>query len=315
MRKSREASYGRPSMGSSLAETARALVAGDKGVLAMDESTPTCDERFAALGIPQTVEVRRAYREMIVTTPHLSECINGAILFDETIRQETKDGARFVDVLSGAGIMPGIKVDTGSKELALHPGEHITEGLDGVRDRLAEYSRMGVERGEWLAARSGARGEKVVQHRLPRFGMERRRLGEHAIEVEEARVYPHEPIACDGKRNATRPDAGRPICPAGKPSAAQVNGAPAGWGAKSSQAPRGRTRTSPWTMPPEPPEAIHRSAARSRHPRGDDASDRSSRGRSESCLVRLDLLQSAPRTRNREAKTLQDDFVSLGLRG
>ena len=94
------------------------LVAGDKGLLAMDESTPTCNQRFARLGIPQTEEARRAYRELIVTTPDLGECITGAILYDETIRQQTKDGIPFVTVLAEAGIIPGIKVDTGAKDMA-----------------------------------------------------------------------------------------------------------------------------------------------------------------------------------------------------
>jgi fructose-bisphosphate aldolase class I len=127
-----------------LIDTARALVAGDKGLLAMDESNPTCNKRFARLGIPQTVETRRAYRELIATTPGLCECISGAILYDETIRQQKKDGTPFIKVIADAGIIPGIKVDTGAKDMAGHPGEKVTEGLDGLRDRLAEYSRMGA---------------------------------------------------------------------------------------------------------------------------------------------------------------------------
>ena len=127
-----------------LINTARALVAGDKGLLAMDESNPTCNKRFAKLGIPQTEEARRAYREMIVTTPGLGECISGAILYDETIRQRKNDGTSLINVLIGAGIIPGIKVDTGAKDMAAHPGERITEGLDGLRDRLKEYSHMGA---------------------------------------------------------------------------------------------------------------------------------------------------------------------------
>src|SRR3984885_8645587 len=99
-----------------LIETAKALVASDKGLLAIDESTPTCNKRFAPLGIPQTVEYRRAYRELIITTPELDECINGLILYDETIRQHQKDGIPFVEVITDAGIIPGIKVDTGAKE-------------------------------------------------------------------------------------------------------------------------------------------------------------------------------------------------------
>src|SRR5277367_2461701 len=127
-----------------LSDTATTLMAGGKGLLAMDESNPTCHKRFAKLGIPQTEEARRAWRELIVTTPGLGKCINGAILFDETIRQGKDDGISFVKVLADAGMMPGIKVDTGAIDLAGHPGEKITEGLDGLRTRLAEYSRMGA---------------------------------------------------------------------------------------------------------------------------------------------------------------------------
>ncbi len=134
-----------------LINTARALVADDKGLLAMDESNPTCNKRFAKLDIPQTVEARRAYREMIVTTPSLGECISGTILYDETIRQQKKDGTPFLKVLTDAGIIPGIKVDTGAKDLAAHPGEKITEGLDGLRDRLAEYFQMGARFAKWRA--------------------------------------------------------------------------------------------------------------------------------------------------------------------
>jgi fructose-bisphosphate aldolase class I len=134
-----------------LIDTARMLVAGDKGLLAMDESNPTCNKRFARLGIPQTVEARRAYRELIVTTPGLGECISGAILYDETIRQQKKDGTQFVKAITDAGIIPGIKVDAGAKDLAGHPGEKITEGLDGLRERLAEYSKMGARFAKWRA--------------------------------------------------------------------------------------------------------------------------------------------------------------------
>ena len=134
-----------------LLDTASALVAGDKGLLAMDESNPTCNKRFAKLGIPQTEEARRAYRELIVTTPGLGECINGAILYDETIRQKKKDGTPFIMVLARAGIIPGIKVDMGAKVLAGHPGEKVTEGLDGLRDRLKEYARMGARFAKWRA--------------------------------------------------------------------------------------------------------------------------------------------------------------------
>ena len=141
-----------------LKETTQALFISEKGLLAMDESTGTCNKRFAKLGIPQTVEARRAYRELIVTTPGLGESIGGAILYDETIRQQTKDGAPFVRVLVDAGIIPGIKVDTGAKELAGHPGEKVTEGLDGLRDRLQEYFQMGARFAKWRAVIAIGRG-------------------------------------------------------------------------------------------------------------------------------------------------------------
>ncbi len=134
-----------------LGDTARALVADDKGLLAMDESNPTCNKRFAKLEIPQTEEARRAYREWIVTTPGLSKCISGAILYDETIRQQKNDGTPFVKALIDAGIIPGIKVDCGATDMAGHPGEKVTEGLDGLRDRFAEYGRMGARFAKWRA--------------------------------------------------------------------------------------------------------------------------------------------------------------------
>ncbi len=134
-----------------LIDTARALVADDKGLLAMDESNPTCNQRFAKAGIPQTVEARRDWRELIITTPGLGDSISGTILYDETIRQRKKDGTSFVQAIEDAGIIPGIKVDTGAKDLALHPGEKITEGLDGLRARLAEYAGMGARFAKWRA--------------------------------------------------------------------------------------------------------------------------------------------------------------------
>ena len=134
-----------------LIEIARTLVSDDKGLLAMDESNATCDKRFAAAGIAQTIEARRAYRELIVTTPDLGACISGAILYDETIRQQKRDGTPFVKVLADAGIIPGIKVDIGAKDLAGHPGEKVTEGLDGLRDRLKQYFKMGARFAKWRA--------------------------------------------------------------------------------------------------------------------------------------------------------------------
>jgi fructose-bisphosphate aldolase class I len=132
-------------------DTARALVADDKGLLAMDESNPTCNKRFAKLGIPQTEEARRAYRDMIVSTPGLSESISGAILYDETIHQHTRCGTPFIKALTDADMIAGIKVDAGATDLAAHPGEKITDGLDGLRARLADYAQLGLRFAKWRA--------------------------------------------------------------------------------------------------------------------------------------------------------------------
>lgn len=134
-----------------LINTAAALMAGNKGLLAMDESLSTCNKRFEEAGIPQTVEYRRAYRELIVTTPNFGEVISGAILFDETIYQAAGDGVLFVDILKKAGIIPGIKVDEGTSGLAGFPGEKITNGLDGLGDRLAKYYSLGARFAKWRA--------------------------------------------------------------------------------------------------------------------------------------------------------------------
>ena len=132
-------------------ETAKALVAGDKGLLAMDESIATCNSRFAKLGIPETEDARRAYRELLVTTPCLGDCIGGTILADETIRQSKKNGTPMVKVIIDAAMIPGIKVDAGAKEMAGHPLEKITEGLDGLRGRLKDYYQMGARFAKWRA--------------------------------------------------------------------------------------------------------------------------------------------------------------------
>jgi fructose-bisphosphate aldolase class I len=128
----------------SMHETARALVAERKGILAADESTGTIAKRFDSIGVASTEDARRRYRQLLFTTPGLGEHISGTILFDETIRQSADDGRSFVDVLTQAGVIPGIKVDTGAKPLAGFPGETVTEGLDGLRDRLAEYAALGA---------------------------------------------------------------------------------------------------------------------------------------------------------------------------
>jgi len=134
-----------------LTDTAKTMVAENKGLLAMDESTPTCNRRFEKAGIPKTEEYRRLYRELIVTTPGLSEFISGVIFFDETMHQSTKDGTPFIKVVADAGMIPGIKVDAGAKAMAGHPGEKITEGLDGLCGRLAEYRKMGARFAKWRA--------------------------------------------------------------------------------------------------------------------------------------------------------------------
>src|SRR3972149_9569296 len=124
-------------------DTARKLVAGDKGLLAMDESNPTCNKRFAQFGIPQTEEARRSYRELILTTPGLGEFISGVILYDETIHQSRKDGTPFVRVIAEAGITPGIKVDAGVKDMAGHPGGEKNEGGGGLGGGPGVYSHKG----------------------------------------------------------------------------------------------------------------------------------------------------------------------------
>lgn len=136
----------------SLESTVAALLAPGKGILAADESLPTIGKRFAALAIPSTEENRRAYRETLFTTPGLSDFISGVILFDETLRQRTGDGsATLPELLAGQGIIPGIKVDHGTIPLANFPGEKITQGLDGLRERLAEYRKLGARFTKWRA--------------------------------------------------------------------------------------------------------------------------------------------------------------------
>ena len=131
--------------------TVAALLASGKGILAADESIPTIEERFTAVNIVSTEETRRAYREMLFTTPRLGACISGAILFDETIRQQTTDGRPMAEVLAKQGVIPGIKVDKHTSPLAAFAGEQITEGLDGLRDRLIEYGELGARFTKWRA--------------------------------------------------------------------------------------------------------------------------------------------------------------------
>ncbi|MDQ3774375.1 MAG: fructose-bisphosphate aldolase class I [Pseudomonadota bacterium] len=134
-----------------LEKTAQALVAPGKGILAIDESFPSIKKRFDSIGIESTEETRRAYRDLLITTPGIGEHISGMILFDETIRQATAAGVPFPRALEAAGIIPGIKVDQGAKDMALHPGEKITDGLDGLRERLVEYRGLGARFAKWRA--------------------------------------------------------------------------------------------------------------------------------------------------------------------
>jgi fructose-bisphosphate aldolase class I len=136
---------------SDLVSVAQAMVAEGKGILAIDESTGTIAKRFKSVNVENSEENRRAYREMLLTTPNLGQHISGAILYDETIRQSTRDGRTFVSVMEEAGILPGIKVDAGAHPLAGHPGEKITEGLDGLRARLDEYRNLGARFAKWRA--------------------------------------------------------------------------------------------------------------------------------------------------------------------
>ncbi len=169
-----------------LEDTANALVARGKGILAVDESTATCTKRFAELGIVSTVDSRRDYREMLFTTPGIEDYITGAIMYDETIRQNGADGRPLVDVLTAAGVLPGIKVDIGTKPLANAPAETITEGLDGLRDRLNEYRELGARFTKWRAV-------FTIDHDMPsRYGIETNAhaLARYAVLVQEAGLVP-----------------------------------------------------------------------------------------------------------------------------
>jgi fructose-bisphosphate aldolase class I len=131
--------------------TAQELVADSRGILAADESSGTIEKRFDSIGLESTEANRRAYRDMLFTTPELERSVSGVILFDETIRQSSVDETPFPELLAGKGIIPGIKVDTGAKPLAGAPGEKITEGLDGLRERLEEYRGLGARFAKWRA--------------------------------------------------------------------------------------------------------------------------------------------------------------------
>lgn len=134
-----------------LRDNAKAMVAPGKGLLAADESSATCDKRFEAVGLECSAESRRAYRGLLLTSQGIEQYLSGVILYDETIRQQDDTGTPFAEVLKSKGILPGIKVDAGAKDLALHEGEKVTEGLDGLRERFAEYAQLGAGFAKWRA--------------------------------------------------------------------------------------------------------------------------------------------------------------------
>jgi fructose-bisphosphate aldolase class I len=158
-----------------LHETAKALVAAGKGILAADESSGTIARRFGAIGVESTEESRRAYRDLLFTTPGAEAFISGVILFDETIRQRSADGTPFPELLASRGIIPGIKVDRGANPLALASGETVTEGLDGLRERFEEYRALGARFAKWRATYSIGDGRPseycvwVNAHALARY--------------------------------------------------------------------------------------------------------------------------------------------------
>jgi fructose-bisphosphate aldolase, class I len=169
-----------------LASVAQAIVAPGKGILAADESSPTIKKRFAAIEVESTEENRRDYREMLFTTPGVEEFISGVILFDETLRQSAGSGESLVDVLTKKGITPGIKVDKGAKALAGFDGEKITEGLDGLRERLAEYRGLGARFAKWRAVIT------IGDHRPTRFALaaNAHALARYAALCQEAGLVP-----------------------------------------------------------------------------------------------------------------------------
>jgi len=188
--------------GQDLASTARALVAEGKGILAADESTGTIEKRFESIGAPSTEANRRGWRELLFTTTSVAEHISGVILFDETLRQASSTGTPFAELLTAHGLLPGIKVDKGAKDLAGAPGEKITEGLDGLRERLSEYRDLGARFTKWRAVIAIAEGRpsaycrEANAHALARFA---------ALSQEAGLVPIVEPeVLMDGAHNIAR---------------------------------------------------------------------------------------------------------------
>jgi fructose-bisphosphate aldolase class I len=188
-----------------LMQTSRAMLAHGKGLLAADESAGTCKKRFDSVKVECTEENRRAYREILFTTPGLADYVSGVILFDETLRQSTKEGVNFGKYLEKIGILPGIKVDAGAQDMALHPGEKVTEGLDGLAKRMDEYFKLGARFAKWRAVITIGEGIpsraciKANAHALARYS---------AI-CQEASIVPIvEPeVLLDGSHSAERSEA------------------------------------------------------------------------------------------------------------
>ena len=188
-----------------LMQTSRAMVSHGKGLLAADESAGTCKKRFDSVKVECTEENRRVYREMLFTTPGLADYVSGVILFDETLRQSTKDGVNMGKYLEKIGILPGIKVDAGAQDMALHPGEKVTEGLDKLAARMQEYFKLGARFAKWRAVITIGEGIpsraciKANAHALARYS---------AI-CQEASIVPIvEPeVLLDGTHSAERSEA------------------------------------------------------------------------------------------------------------
>ncbi len=185
-----------------LSKTAAAMVASGKGILAADESSGTCEIRFKTINTACTEESRRAYRGLLFTTPGAEKFISGVILFDETMRQKTDDGALFPDYMAHKGILPGIKVDAGAKNLALCPGEKVTEGLDGLRERLAAYFKLGARFAKWRAVITI--GEGIPSHAC--LYANAHALARYAALCQEASIVPMiEPeVLLDGSHTIER---------------------------------------------------------------------------------------------------------------
>ncbi len=173
-----------------LEQTAQALVADHKGILAADESTSTIGKRFKDIGVDSTETSRRDYRHLLFTTPEVAKSISGVILYDETLRQKAPDGTPLATLLQRQGIIPGIKVDTGAKELAGHPDDKVTEGLDGLRERLAEYHKLGARFAKWRAVITIGRNEQGPMPSYACLAVNAHALARYAALCQEAGIVP-----------------------------------------------------------------------------------------------------------------------------